>query len=107
MQILIHIILINVYCAAHTEMYISYLLDIFSFEFFDPAEWISDSFNIQENGPMNEHFESTGYERSDFILNMGLLFLVALAIVPLILLMLLSSSRVFCCMPRYQSCCRK
>ena len=106
LQIVVHVILINIFCVSHAEAFFSFILNIVSFEFYDPADFLVDKFKADQNDPINEHFEMTGYERSDFTLNMGLLFLVALAL-PLLLMAIVFSS-LFCkCLPKYHGFCRR
>ena len=105
MQIIIHILLINEYCVSHTEVFVSFLLNIVSFELYDPAEDLAKALNLEDNEPVNLLFESTGYERSDFVLNMGFMFLFMLAI-PLILASILLCSYLCKCLPKFRACCR-
>ena len=49
LQIIVHVILINIYCVSHAEMFISYLLSIVSFEIYDPGEFLVEAFAAEEN----------------------------------------------------------
>ena len=91
--------LINVFLVAHAEVFIQTLLGIVSFEFYDFTDVYIESFSLQANDPINEHFENLDYESSDFILNMGLLWALAL-ILPAVLVIILLFGRFCQILPR-------
>ena len=90
MQIIMTMMLINIFCTAHAELYKNYLLEIVNFEVFDYSSILVEylSIPVVESEAFNPHFEASGYESSDSIANMGPFFVILL-IGPLIVILLL------------------
>ena len=61
--------------------------------------------SIEVDDPLNLHFGETGYDYSDFILNMGCSFLWVVGMPILILTLALFS--YCCCVLKCKSCCRR
>ena len=101
-----HVFLIKQYCVPHTEIFISVLLDIVSFELHDPVDFLVKNFNLEENAPINQLFETVGYERSDFVLNMGFMFLIML-VIPVLLMTIVFCSYLCSSMPKCRAFCRR
>ena len=55
------------------------LLESLKCEFIDTKPLYVEVFNIEENDAINVHYESSGYETSDFILNIGTALILILA----------------------------
>ena len=51
---------------------------------------------VLQSGAINSHFEETGYEYSDFTLNMGPVLVIMLAL-PMLVIILLATRCVCCC----------
>ena len=51
---------------------------------------------VLQSDAMNAHFEETGYEYSDFTLNMGPVLVIMLAL-PMLVIILLVTKCVCCC----------
>lgn len=101
-----HVFLIKQYCVPHTEIFISVLLDIVSFELYDPVDFLVKNFDLEENAPINQLFDTVGYERSDFVLNMGFMFLIML-VIPLLLMTIVICSYMCSGMPKCRAFCRR
>lgn len=84
-QILVHVFLIDCYTVAMLSDFVHMLLDIVSFELYDPTEFIMDTFPLKETDPLNIMFESLGYESSDIVFNTGPVLLLATIFLILIL----------------------
>ena len=104
LQIIVHIMLINVFLVAHAEVFIQALLGIVSFELYDLTDVYLNVFSLEMTDPVNEHFENLDYESSDFILNMGLLWALVI-ILPVILIAILLFSRYCACLPKIAQKC--
>ena len=90
--------LIDMFAAAHSENFFRYLLQISNFHVFDFSDLMTSSLPVYKNEALNIHFEETGYEHSDQILNMTTIivfFLIALIFVSLML-----AIRCACCCQR-------
>ena len=98
--------LINVFLVAHAEIFVQALLGIVSFELYDLTDVYVESFSLEVNDPVNEHFENLDYESSDFILNMGLIWALIL-ILPVIIITILLCSRFCDCVPKLASYCKR
>ena len=57
LQVVIHMVLINLFCVAAGESFTYRLMDILQFELIDLKPVYSEIFNISENRPVNIHFE--------------------------------------------------
>ena len=63
-------------------------MEYLQFELVDVKPFLKDVFGIEESESVNIHFEQSGYETSDFILNMGPAFL-SILVAPVYLLFML------------------
>ena len=67
--------LIEVFAVAHAEFFTMKLLELTSFEIVDLTENFVDTLKVEENDPLNVHFEAAGYETSCVVINSGSAFL--------------------------------
>ncbi len=105
-QIIVHLMLINMYRTAHAEKFNLKLLEIANFEFYDPTDYFIEYLPINESDPINERFEATGYESSDFFVNAGMI-LVILSVAPALLLFAFILGAILCCCPKVALFLRK
>ena len=81
LQTVIHVFLMNIFIPATGESFTLKLLQSIKVELVDTKTITIAILGVVENGPMNAHYEASGYENSDFVLNIGpLLYLIALAL---------------------------
>lgn len=76
LQIIVHVMLIDLYSVAHTEAFFGFLLMVCNMQVINPSQLIKESLPVDENEALNVRFEQTGYEFSDSILAMGTVFIV-------------------------------
>lgn len=95
LQIIVHIMLIDLYSVAHCETFFGYLLLVTNMEIYDPSEHFVENLPVVENDALNMHFEETGYEYSDSILSMGSVLIIAVLLLVALPIMLLLS--ILCC----------
>ena len=95
LQIIVHILLIQVQLVPHAEFFLEQLAKIISFKVFDLSGILKKIFDVEESLSVDIRFESLGYQTSDSILNLGPIFAgIVLAPVCIILALILSQ---FCC----------
>ena len=82
--------LIKIYLTAHAEFFRNNLMEIVNFEILDYSSLLIEylSIPVVESDALNPHFEAAGYESSDFISNIGPVFII-LFVGPLITIILL------------------
>ena len=90
-----HVFLIDSYSLALLESFVHFLLEIFSYELYDPTEFILNSFPLEETEPINILFESIGYQNSDIVSNTGPVFVMAS--LSFVLVMLIIFVSYLCC----------
>ena len=98
LQIIVHIMLIDVFTVAHCEVFIGYVLQISNLQLLDLSKPMAEILPVFENEAINLHFEKSGYEYSDSILSMGSV-IVIIVVVPFLVAMIL--------LMRYLCCCRR
>ena len=98
LQIIVNIMLIDLYMYAKTEKFYARLREIMYFQAIDPTSFLVKYLPIKIDKPVSIHFEDTGYEYSDCTLNMGPISIVITASIILILLCFILS--LICCFPR-------
>ena len=96
LQIAIHMILIDIFTTAQSEGVTLKLLEYLKVELGDLKPVLMDLFDIEESKAINIHFEASGYETSDFILNTGPIFGVTL-LAPVYVLVMLLLTKICCC----------
>lgn len=96
LQIIVHVMLIDLFSVAHCEVFFGYVLQISNLQFFDPSGPMVDTLPVFENEAINIHFEETGYEYSDSILSMGSA-IVILVIAPSLVVIILAMRFLCCC----------
>ena len=62
LQIIVHIMLIDVFTVAHCEVFIGYVLQISNLQLLDLSEPMVENLPVNENEAINLHFEKSGYE---------------------------------------------
>ena len=72
------------------------LLELTSFEIVDLTENFVDTLKVEENDPLNVHFEAAGYETSCVVINSGSAFLTIMTL-PVIILFLFILSLLLKC----------
>ena len=95
LQYILHIMLITAFTFELNKEFFDSLFKVSNFELFETTDLICDYLPIEENDGISEHFQDTGYDYTDAILNMGVIFLTILAALVLIIMMFLISK--FCC----------
>ena len=75
LQLMVHMVLINLLYPASIQRVFIIFMQIASFEVIDTSEWYEDNFNLQHSESLNLALEELGYESQNFIINAGLLFL--------------------------------
>ena len=90
-----HVFLIDNYSLALLESFVHFLLEIFSYELYDPTEFILNSFPLEETDPLNILFEAIGYQTSDIVFNTGPVFVMATVSFALVMLVVFVS--YLCC----------
>ena len=96
LQIVVHILLIDVFTVAHCEVFIVYVLQISNLQLFDLSKPIVEHLPVNENEAINLHFERSGYEYSDSILSMGSV-IVTIIVAPFLVAMILVMRYLCCC----------
>ena len=96
LQIIVHIMLIDVFTVAHCEVFIGYVLQISNLQLLDLSEPMVENLPVNENEAINLHFEKSGYEYSDSILSMGSV-LVIIVVAPFLVAMILVMRYLCCC----------
>ena len=97
LQIIVHIMLIQIFLVPHAELFLKKLKEMIAFEAIDLKKLLQDILgDVEENEPMDIHFESMGYETSDAILNLGPI-LVIMVLTPNLLVILAITSCLCCC----------
>ena len=76
LQIIILLPLMNVSVPANAGMFFKELAAIAAFDYFETSEFIEDLLDLLPRDPINEKFESTGFESVYFMNNLGTLLLV-------------------------------
>ena len=72
LQLIIHVMLINEYTFESQMAFFDTLLKIANFEVFEPDDLLSKTLPVlDEHASINPKFEDSGYQYSDFILNLG------------------------------------
>ena len=104
LQVAIHMVLIDIFTAASGESITLRLLQYLKVELGDLKPILMDFFDIESSEAINVHFEASGYETSNFILNLGPIFAVTLLAPAYVLLMLLLSK--LCCCGKVKSYAR-
>ena len=61
-QIIVHVFLIDNFAVAVLTDFVHMLLSIFSYEFYDPTQFIIETFPLEETDALNILFDSIGYE---------------------------------------------
>lgn len=95
-QVIVHIMLIEIYCVRHAEFFTSELFKITSFELFDMKQYYTDVFDIVDTPPIEGNFSAVGYESSNFALNMGSIIVMVVAIPALTLVFALFTLLFYC-----------
>lgn len=96
LQYVIHMVLIDLFCSASSESITSHLLQYLKVEFVDIKPQLIDLFKVEATDAIDMHFEASGYETSDFILNLGPASCVII-LAPLYIFLLALVSKVCCC----------
>ena len=79
LQIITHMLCVNLSIPAATQIYFSYLLDICSFSFLPTDEIFGFVFDLREVDPSSINFDQVGYGTAFYVLNVGDLLLAALS----------------------------
>lgn len=69
-----------------------------AFEAYDPSDFSTDLFDLEESDSFDINFESTGYETSNVVQNLGLPF-YGLLLTPVAIFLAFMLSRCTCCGP--------
>ena len=90
--------LISLSCVAHVQFLRNVLMEVVNFQTVDVSESVLAYFPVEVNEPFNAEFANAGYEYSDFILNLGPVFLTLL-VLPLIPLLFFATK--VCCFKKF------
>ena len=61
LQLIVHIMLLNLFTFASIESYYKYLLTVSNAEMYDAQPILTEILKIEPSDPMNQHFSDTGY----------------------------------------------
>ena len=95
-------VLIDIFCVAEAESMTLKLLEALKCELIDTKPILMEVFGVEENDAINVHYEASGYETSDFILNLGPVFFLIL-VAPIYAITVFLFSR-YCCFDKIKLC---
>ena len=81
----------------HTEIFVTQLMEITSFDLVDVSDYITQVFDLKESEPINVHLESCGYESSFFVVIIGGLIFTCIIVTPIFVVLLLIMIVIFRC----------
>ena len=93
MQLMIHMLLINVEIPPTCQIFFSSLLKLVTYELIDISSYIREGLNLQEDAGFSSNFEQMGYQSKYSIILLGNLY-IALILVVLGLLLLTTTKRL-------------
>ena len=105
LQIIVHIMLIQIFLVAHAEIFLRSLQKLIAFEIYDITDLAKTLFGSEASDPLDIQFESVGYETSDAIINSGVISIVIFT-APFFLLVSYLASK-FCCWIRVKGCFKR
>lgn len=88
--------LIDLFSFANMETFYKKLLLVTNIQVYDPSPIYMFLLPLERSEPVNIHFEDTGYESSDFVLNSGSIGLT-IATAPFFILLTYIVRRTCCC----------
>lgn len=92
MQLVIHMNMLTLLVPANVQFFFSFIVDIVNFKVFDVKPLINKIFGFKEDlkkkSDMPLEFQQTGYESSNLMKNLGLLFIALIGLVVVIALVL-------------------
>ena len=92
MQLMIHMLLINVEIPPTCQIFFSSLLKLVTYELIDISSYIREGLNLQEDAGFSSNFEQMGYQSKYSIILLGNLY-IALLLTVLGLLLFVSTKR--------------
>jgi len=103
-QVMAHIMLIQIVFAANISMVISFIVEIATFDVLDTDDIYEDTFNMTiDEEPYTESFGDLGYETNNIILNMGTVFIIfVINVAAFMTIGLLSLLKRCCCKARFE-----
>ena len=100
-QIIMHTMLIKIFLVSHAELFRNFLMKTINFEIIEYSKFFMEYLPVVDSEAFDSHFEASGYESSDCVINMGNTF-VNLVMVPCMIVLLVLIR--FCITKR---CCKK
>jgi hypothetical protein len=88
MQLMIHLLLVNVVVPASCQMFFNSLLNLVIYNIVDLSPYLKRGFKLDDDVPMADNFDSLGYNSHFLILNMSnffVAFVIVLCIFALII----------------------
>lgn len=79
LQLMVHMVLINLLYPANIQKVFITFMQIVSFEAYDTSEFFEDNLKLTHTEAVNTPLEMLGYESQNFIINSGLCFVVFMA----------------------------
>lgn len=80
LQIVVHLILVNLACPSNAMFFYGILLKIVAFDVLPVDDYYDEAFELQESEAINPTFDNIGYESMYYVRNLGSMFLTFLLI---------------------------